>query len=81
MMNLYKSSKLISKFKLRDFNLFRILEYGGSNSIEGVNPYKTLKGHTENVIDIQLCPLVNELLVTLSKDKSIRVWNIYTGNL
>ena len=51
------------------------------NSEEDLAAYKTLQGHTDNIIDMLLSPSINELLVTISKDKSIRVWNIYSGLL
>ena len=43
--------------------------------------HKTLQGHTERIIDMKLSPSIQELVVTISRDKSIRVWNIYTGIL
>ena len=41
---------------------------------------KTLKGHTDLVKDIKLIKNSQNLLVSLSNDKNIRLWNISQGN-
>ena len=77
-MTLINANELAISSKI-DINIYSFNTYMNMNMNRSLTIFKILKGHTDIVMDMKLMNKSKDSLLSCSRDKDVRLWNISQG--